>query len=209
MGIVQILIFCGWLYLLWVLKRAKLNFWHFLAGSVGCFIFQMMWLQPLLTAPLTKAVAVVAGGLGRITGMYDSYYQYSMLFIPKTSAAVSLYIDYECSGMIEIMAYLSLLWFFDVYRPLEKAALTAIGTAAIFISNVIRIFSICTIIYIWGNNTFYFAHAVFGRLVFYALSIILYFYVFTKPQIVRQKIGNFKYNEEKETQKEEGDVESE
>ena len=30
---------------------------------------------------------------------------------------------------------------------------------------------------------------------FYALSVMMYFYVFTKPQIVRMKIGKFKYGD--------------
>lgn len=210
MNIIIVLIFIAWIYMLWVLKRAKLSFWRFLLGSVGLFIFQMIWLQPVLTEPLTKAVTVVVGKIGEITGMFDAYQQYSILFIPKSTAAVSLFVDFECSGVIEIMAYLALLWFFDVYDTLEKAILTIAGILAIFLFNVIRIFSICVMIYIWGNDIFYFAHAIFGRIVFYVLSISLYFYVFTKAQIIRQKIGSFKYVVEKaeEESLEEGEQEA-
>lgn len=209
MDLIIVLIFVVWIYILWVLKRAKLSFWRFLLGSVGMFIFQMIWLQPIITEPLTKAVTVVVGKIGEITGMFDAYQQYSILFIPKATAAVSLYVDFECSGVIEIMAYLALLWFFDVYDTLEKGILTVAGILAIFLFNVIRIFAICVMIYIWGNDIFYFAHAIFGRIVFYVLSISLYFYVFTKAQIIRQKIGSFKYVVEKEEEvpEEEGEQE--
>ncbi|MBE5950264.1 MAG: exosortase family protein XrtG [Lachnospiraceae bacterium] len=209
MSILVGLIFIVWIYILWVLKRAKLSFWRFLLGSVGLFVFQMIWLQPLMTEPLTKAVTVVVGQLGELTGMFDAYQQYSILFIPKSTAAVSLFVDFECSGVIEIMAYLSLLWFFDVYDAIEKVILTVAGIVAIFLFNVIRIFSICTMIYFFGNNVFYFAHAIFGRIVFYVLSISLYFYIFTKAQIVRQKIGSFKYVTEKETEEATGEGETE
>jgi len=32
----------AWIYLLSVLDRAKLNFWHFIAGSLGLFLFLMV-----------------------------------------------------------------------------------------------------------------------------------------------------------------------
>lgn len=195
MNIIAIICFIVWLYVLWTCHRAELKFFKFVIGSVGLFVFMMIWIQPIITEPLTKVVAVTAGQIGNLTGMYDSYYQYSMLFIPKSTAAVSLYIDYECSGVIEIMAFLSMLLFFDVYSKYEKVVVSVIGILYIFFANVIRIFVICTMIFIWGNNIYYFAHAIFGRMVFYALSVVLYFYVFTKAQVIRQKVGNFHYRD--------------
>lgn len=192
--IIYFVCFIVWIYFLWVLKRAQLRFQRFVLGSVGLFIFMMLVIQPVVTEPLTKIIALSAGQLGEITGLYDSYYQYSMLFIPKSTAAVSLYIDYECSGVIEIMAFTSLLWFFNVYKVHEKVILTFVGVFAISIFNIIRIFVICLMIYMWGNDMFYFAHSIFGRIVFYALSVALYFYVFTRGQIKRQKVGSFNYD---------------
>ncbi|MBP3338764.1 MAG: exosortase family protein XrtG [Lachnospiraceae bacterium] len=197
MFILQVLCFIVWLYILWVCDRAKLKFHKFVIGSVGAFVFMLIWIQKLVTAPLTKFVAYVAGVVGELTGMYDSYYEYSMLFIPKNTAAVSLCVDFECSGVIEMMAFLALLWFFDVYSKKEKIKYSLMGIVFIFGANVIRIFTICFIIYFGGNNWFYFAHSIFGRLIFYVLTVILYFDVFTKAQIKRQKIGSFSYEEEK------------
>src|SRR5574344_1296156 len=184
-----------WVYLLWVLKRAGLNFYRYLLGSVGLFVFFMILVRPVVMVPLTKSVAYVAGKFGEWTGLYDSYYKNSMLFIPKHTAAVSLYIDFDCSGVIEIAAYLSLLWFYNIYKRNEKILLSLFGIVYIFIANVIRIYVICVCIYIGGNDMYYFAHGILGRIIFYAFSITLYFYVFTKSQIVRQKVGGFQYND--------------
>ena len=96
-----------------------------------------------------------------------------------------------------MMAFLALLWFFDVYSKKENIKYSLMGIVFIFGANVIRIFTICFIIYFGGNNWFYFAHSIFGRLIFYVLTVILYFDVFTKAQIKRQKIGSFSYEEEK------------
>lgn len=41
---------------------------------------------------------------------------------------------------------------------------------------------------------YFVAHTIVGRIIFYGFTIVLYFYVFTKGQIRRQKIGKFNYD---------------
>lgn len=176
-----------------IFYRKELHFFKFLFGSVGLFITMMVVIQPILTAPLAQLVAAAAGVLGRITNTYESYFEYGMIFINSAKGVVSLYIDYECSGIIEIMAFSSMLCFFPVYNFIEKIIVNVFGIVWIFVANVIRIFIICIAIHFFGNEVFYFAHTILGRLVFYGFSIILYFYVFTRSQIIRQKVGNFNY----------------
>jgi len=191
--ILVITLFLLWVYLLSVFTRAKLPFFKFIVGSVGLFFFAMLALEPYLIKPLGHAVTAVAGIVGKLTGYFEAFPEYSLIFISRDTSFISFYIDYECSGLIEMVAFISLLWFFSVYNTAEKAILSVIGVAWIIFSNVIRILVICIIIYYGGNNVFYFAHTIFGRIVFYALSVTLYFYVFTKAHIVRQKVGQFHY----------------
>lgn len=182
-----------WVYLLSVMRRAGLTFFKFLLGSVGLFLFLMIILQAYVTVPLSRAVAAVTGAFGDLTGMFYSYYQYSLIFIEHGAESISLYIDYECSGVIELLAFTSLLWFFPLYSTLEKLVINITGIAWIFFSNVLRLTVICAMVYFFGNDIFFFAHAIFGRIIFYGLSIVLYFYVFTRSQIIRQKVGKFNY----------------
>lgn len=196
---VSIICFIAWIYLLSVLKRSKLNFFYFLVGSVGIFLFTMSWLQPILTVPLTKLVAAATGVLGKLTGMFESYFQYGMLFINRPEGSISMFIDYECSGIIEILAFSSMLWFFPVYNAAEKLVVNLLGILWTFASNIIRILSICTLVFFFGNDVFFFAHTILGRIIFYGLSIALYFFVFTRSQIVRQKVGNLNYENNSST----------
>lgn len=189
----KIAAFIIWLYSVWVLSRTGLHFFRFVIGSVGLFFFLMFWVEPLIMKPLSMAVTAVAGVLGDIFGMYDSYYQYSILFIPKNTTSVSLAIDYECSGIIEIMAFNCMLWFFPLYNITEKLIVSCVGIVIIFLANVLRIFAICALIYLFGNEILYFAHTIFGRIIFYFISIVLYFYVFTRSHVIRQKVGNISY----------------
>lgn len=188
-----ILLLIIWIYVLVTMKRADMGIWYFLFGSVGFFVFGMIIFEPILVVPVKKAVSAVAGLLGEMTGVYDSYFQQGILFIQSGKESLSLYIDFECSGIIEILAFLSLLWFFPVYEAYERVVVSIIGILSIFVANVFRIFIICLLIYGFGNDMYFFAHTVFGRIFFYFCTIVLYFYVFTKPQIVRQKVGAFHY----------------
>lgn len=194
MSIVTIIAFFAWIYILSVLKRSKLDFWYFIIGSVGMFVFYMVLLEPVLTVPLQKAVAAVAGVLGDVTGMFTSYFQQGILFVSCDTGAISMYIDYECSGIIEIGAYLSLLMFFGVYSVQEKIVLAVLGSIGVFSANIIRIFIIGSMIHLGGSDMHFVAHTIVGRIIFYGFTIVLYFYVFTKGQIRRQKIGKFNYD---------------
>ena len=199
MTIFTVVCFLVWIYLLSVFTRGKLYFYQFIWGSVGLFVFMMMWIQPVAIRPLTNLVCSAAGVAGRMTGFYESYSEYSMLFVQHGSEAISLCIDYECSGIIEMMAYVSMLAFFRVYDWMQRIILSVLGCMMIFFANIIRLFVIGTTIYYFGNDAYYIAHTIVGRIIFYALSVILYYYIFTTSQIVKQKIGGFHYAKNTDT----------
>ncbi|WP_310603453.1 exosortase family protein XrtG [Anaerosporobacter sp.] len=188
--------FLIWLYILSVLRRGKLNFWYFMIGSVGMFVFSMVYIQPILTIPLTKAVTMVSGSIGKGLQMFEGYPEYAILFIKNTNGAISLIVDYECAGIIEMAAFFSLLVFFAVYTPVEKILVGISGGFYLFFANVLRLVVIGVIVAIFGNRAYYLAHTIVGRLIFYGLSMLLYYVVFTKAQIIRQKVGSFGYDNE-------------
>ncbi len=184
-----------WVYLLFVLKRADLNFWLFITGSFGLFILMMIFVRPILTQPLARVVAAMAGVIGGLTGTFSAYFRYGIIFIHALTGSITLQVDFECSGIIEIMAFVSLLAFFQVYTLREKLRVGILGVLGIMLANTLRIIVICEIIYFGGPGTYFIAHAIVGRLVFYSLSVLLYFFVFTKPQIVRITVGRFSYGD--------------
>lgn len=191
--ILIVLLLLVWIYTLIVTEKTKLLFWHYAVGSGGLFILMMIVVRPLLTKPLSYAVAAMAGLIGGLTHTFEPYFKYGILFVESAKGAITMQIDFECSGIIEIMAFLALLLFFKVYSLKERIALSFIGTLYIMVSNAFRIIVICEIIHIVGPSAYHMAHTLIGRILFYVLTIVLYFYVFTKPQIVRMKLGRFSY----------------
>lgn len=182
-----------WLYFLHAFSEAELYAWRFLWGSMGLFVMAMLFIQPYLTQPLSQCVTALAGILGELTGAFEAYFKYGIIFIHTNVGAMTLQIDFECSGIIEIMAFGSLLAFFRVYKPSEKLMIAIGGFAYIMICNAIRIAMICLAVHVFGTQAYYVMHTFVGRIFFYILSVIMYFYVFTKPHIIQMKVGNFTY----------------
>ena len=113
-----------------------------------------------------------------------------MITVYFKSEAISFFVDYECSGIIEMLVFICLIIFYPIYSTKEKAKLVLVGTLYIFLANVIRVFAICLILKVFGPKLLFFSHTIFGRLLFFYLMIIIYYQVFTRPHILRQKVGN-------------------
>lgn len=190
--ILKLVLFVLWVYALTVLGRGKLGFYRFLLGSVGTFLV-LLGLVPYVKDFFIRGFVAGLSFVGNYTGMYESYAQYGMFFINHNSTVMSLYVDLECSGIIEMMVFVSLLAFFPVYKPLEKVKTGIAGLFLICVFNFIRIFTIIAMIFYFGSSVYSLAHAIVGRIIFYVLTLILYFNVFTKQQIMKQKVGKFGY----------------
>jgi exosortase family protein XrtG len=192
--VLAILAIALWIGLLEILRRAGLRFWRYLAGSCGAFLILMIIVRPLITVPLARLVTALAGIIGKVTGVFQAYFRYGVIFIDSAKGAITVNIDLECSGVIEISAFLSLLFLFSVYNIPERIYIGVIGTLYTIITNALRITVICFVIHFFGTDYYYFAHTLIGRIIFYVLQVVLYFYVFTRPQIKRTKTGGFTYN---------------
>ena len=183
-----------WLFVLYVLHRAQLRFWRFLWGSIGLFLLLMVFVRPYVTMPLAQAVTAISGVFGTLTGTFDAYFKYGIIYVATEASSITLQIDMECSGVIEIMAFISLLLFYDVYDRYEKAVVGVGSTLLIMFFNAIRITIICEIVHFCGVDAYSIAHTYIGRIFFYVLTVLMYFYVFTKPQVIRMRVGDFRYD---------------
>lgn len=172
-----------WLYALTILKRAKLPAFYFIVGSGGLFFILIALSDPYWVWFFTHAVVNGVRWFGAVTGWSTTMPKYSIVSIINQTAPINMSIDYECSGIIETAAYLSLVVFFPLYNRFEKLFFSVAGMLWIYMANVIRLSVIITIVHFAGANYFFVAHAMIGRLVFYALVIVLYYEIFTYSQV--------------------------
>ena len=175
----------AWLYALSVLTRAKQPALHFWVGSVGLFALLAFSSRAYFVWFLSSLVTAVTGWWGHLSGYYSVSYIHSLISITNDRGLILLFVDYECSGIIETLAYFSLLWFYPLYNRAAKAKLTLFGGGCLFLANVFRLSLISTILYYAGSGAFFWVHSILGRLIFYVLVIILYYNVFTRVQFRR------------------------
>ena len=187
-----------WVWLLRVLRKAGLKFWRYLLGSCGIFLIILVLVRPWIVLPLARLIAAIAGIFGKVTGFYQAYYRYGVIFIESLNGAITVNIDLECSGFIEISAFISLLSFYGIYNIPERIYIGVVGTLYTMLTNALRIAVICTMIHFLGTDYYYIAHTIVGRIVFYVLQVILYFFIFTKPHVLKMKTGDFGYNKKDE-----------
>ena len=155
-----------WLYLLTLLKRTKLSAYYFWLGSVGLFIILASISNICFAQVMPKFIAAILINIGS-----NNY--------------AELFINYECSGMLETIAFISMLTFFPIYENGEKLIIGFLGFIWILIANIVRLLITITILDYYGINALFIAHSIIGRVIFYVVVILLYYQVFTKPQIIR------------------------
>lgn len=180
----------GWLYLVSVLKRTQLVAFHFIVGSLGLFAILLIVSKPFIVPFMSQLVTFLSGLVGSLTQTFSAIYEHSLIYINNTQGVVIMFVDSECSGVVESAAFIGLLTFFPLYKNNEKIVLSFIGILWILMANVIRILVIAFIVFYFGQSAFYLAHTIIGRVVFYLLTIVLYFNVFTRAHITKQRLGN-------------------
>lgn len=191
-----------WIYFLRLFRKEKLTAFHFMLGATGFFCLVYTMFKRVLVIFCTSVLELLLDGLSHIFSFYEIYKEYNIIFINHDMAAISLFIDYECCGLIEILVVFSVILFFPLFTGRQKFRYVLIGYVYTVFANLIRLLCVIGIIYRYGNNVYYLAHSVFGRVVFYVLTLLFYFYMITWKQIKTQKLGSFGYDDDNRVEKE-------
>ncbi len=173
-----------WIYGLSVLKRADLSGFYFWWGSIGLFIIAAFICHPYFVWLVYDMLTSTLGIFAKVTHWFTAYPITNFIQINVGHNSVQLFVDYECSGVIEFLAYISLVAFYPLYDRQAKIVAGLVGTIWIFAANILRLLFIAIIVRYCGASSLFWAHSVLGRLLFYILVIILYYNVFTRPQVI-------------------------
>lgn len=192
-NIFMLLSLMGLLYVVLVsLKKLNLNFFKFFIGSLGVFTIAMMFfmdpLNNLLGILITKIMSVIAN----ISGAFEVYAKNSLLIIDARDGIISMLINYECSGVIELLVYSSLVLFFPFVSKGKKVWALIGGNIYIILCNIIRLVAIISMVKWQGIGWYNISHTIIGRIIFFIMMIFLYYKVFTKNQLKYQRVGEIK-----------------
>jgi exosortase family protein XrtG len=178
-----------WISAMILFNNTKMNFFKFITGSLGLFIIFVIFFMPnfekVLNSLVTGTLNIAAGA----TGLFEVYKSHSIVSIDTRSGIVSMFINYECSGAIEMLVFTSLAVFFPFSGPVRRCISVAMGNIYIFAANIIRVLFIIFVTKAFGAPVFYITHTLAARILFFALMIILYYFVFTGTHLKYQNVG--------------------
>lgn len=184
----------AWLYVLSVLKRIGWSAAYVVLGVVGTFFIIISLANNNVISFLMRLNKSGAGVVGMLTGFYTVAPTLGIIHIVSGQSAINLFITYECSALIELAAYIALVLFFPFFKNLQqRLKLLGFGVIYLLLANMLRLTVTALIIHFLGLPSLIWAHVIVGRLIFYVLTIILYFYVFTRSQVLHIKIGRFDF----------------
>ena len=184
----------AWLYVLSVLKRIGWSAAYVVLGVVGTFFIIISLANNNVISFLMRLNTSGAGVVGMLTGFYTVAPTLGIIHIVSGQSAINLFITYECSALIELAAYIALVLFFPFFKNLQqRLKVLGFGVIYLLLANMLRLTVTALIIHFLGLPSLIWAHVIVGRLIFYVLTIILYFYVFTRSQVLHIKIGRFDF----------------
>lgn len=182
MSTIIILIFLAILFeiVLSKLKKAQINSLKFIIRILLIFIFCIFILKKpieiVLKYYIFKGISLVAHYFDFI----EIYEQASLFIIHEGENSISIFMNYECLGMIEHILYTLVILISPYIIDIKKLIYIIVGNIYILNANIIRILTIFFMVRNMGIKSYNISHMIFGRLIFFIFILILYFYIFTR-----------------------------
>ncbi|MEI4831911.1 exosortase family protein XrtG [Bacillus sp. FJAT-53711] len=189
MGILLIAL-CAFGYIM--MQRIGLRFFAFVVGSVGFFTICMMYFLPYIEKYANLMNSYVLEWISNVFPVFHVHSELALITIETGKDIVTMVLDYECSGGIELLVFLSLVLFFPFGNIKTKVLSTIFGVSFLFVANILRLLFIIVMTKIFGAEAYKLVHMVFARILFFGLTVYLYYVLFTLVQIRYQKVGELK-----------------
>lgn len=189
MGILLVAL-CTFGYMM--MQRIGLRFFAFVVGSVGFFTICMMYFLPYIEKYANLMNSYVLEWISNVFPVFHVHSELALITIETGKDIVTMVLDYECSGGIELLVFLSLVLFFPFGNIKTKVLSTIFGVSFLFVANILRLLFIIVMTKIFGAEAYKLVHMVFARILFFSLTVYLYYVLFTLVQIRYQKVGELK-----------------
>lgn len=177
-----------WLIVAVFLRYHRIWIFYYIWTAVG---FTIMAILIIRTSWFEYAIEQITGLIlhyslaliGIKTYIFDKAPGTVLVLLALENSWTCIDIDIECSGLLESCVLMGLLVFYPGILLLKKIWYVFIGLTSLFVVNLIRLYTVILTLNFGGRDTMYIAHTLVGRLVFFLLVIIVYWYVFTRPSL--------------------------
>ncbi|GAB4277285.1 MAG: hypothetical protein Kow0056_08600 [Coriobacteriia bacterium] len=172
----------AWAALTFALWRRRRWLAFYVTGALGfvllvLFASQLFGWDSRLEAIQAREVAAIAQALG-----------IDLSVLSGTGLAVKNHVGWavfdvgvECSALLEMAAFAGLIGFYPGFTLLRRGITIVVGLVLTYALNIARILLIVAIINAGGTSWVFTAHAVFGRVLFFAGVVGIFWYLVTRP----------------------------
>jgi exosortase family protein XrtG len=171
--------------LVWI-RRKKWYLRAFVWGAFGqAYLFLQVGLLLGLAGHLAAWEAQHLQALFRLAGVEIQVFEEATLLVPDDQGWTSMTIGIESSTLIEMTVCSGLVLHYPGLSRRRRGASLLAGIGFTYLLNLLRLAIIILIVLIWGRSAFVIAHALIGRLIYFAGVLALYWYLLTRPTVRR------------------------
>lgn len=184
--VIIVLVFL-WVIAYYRLYKKKVYTFAFVFGSIGFFTIGIFLFRNQLESILIIIQMKLLECLKFFLYDFHLYYNnYSIVVkVPELIKVIEL--NYECSGVVEVLVFSSIILFYPIKSIKERAIKFFIGNGIIILANILRLTIIIISVKYLGHEGYEFAHRVVARIVFYFIIITMYYKILTKYHVNKFK----------------------
>ncbi|KUO78638.1 MAG: hypothetical protein APF81_26960 [Desulfosporosinus sp. BRH_c37] len=177
-----------WLVITAFFLKHRIWLFYFIWGAVG---FSILLIMTLRGSPVEFFMEHLSGLilqsilrlLNIITLVYNDSPGTLLVLSRVDNTWTTMGVDIETSGLLEMCIFLGLIFFYPGYTTKMRTGYSLLGVILIYFINIVRMLTVIFIVQLGGRDYLFFAHSVLGRLVYFVLTIALYWAFFTKPTL--------------------------
>ena len=177
-----------WIFFIKMFHDLKMTAFKFYFGSIGLFFILLFFFRSYLEHGFKILLYYSLLFLSNITHLFYLN-TLSNVVINVNNLTFSINFSLQASTFISMTVFTSLICFFPLLYFKKRIYLFFLGNILIFLINILKSFTVILLIKLFSAYSLVMDFDVIGKLIFFALIIILYYFIFTKAQIKNQKVG--------------------
>jgi exosortase family protein XrtG len=188
--LVVLLILLVWLVVIWFLRRYRVWILFYIIGTTGLayLLTQIFSYSFDIRTILAQSVAVSVHyllGLVQIETQIVSNAPGVLLVLVLTQRVgwTILQIGVESSGLLEMIVLTSLVIFYPGWSTKRRLASSLAGICLSWGANIFRMIVIAVMLHFFGKEALVLAHTFIGKLVFFGLTLAIYWAIITFPSL--------------------------
>jgi exosortase family protein XrtG len=168
----------------WYFRRRRAWLGYYLFATVGMTLLLVFGSNVTgLAGNIEYIVTWLAAETAKLIGISAVQIGESELMVADQAGWVVLKTTIECSAVIETSVLFALVVFYPAFDWKKKSIILAIGMPVTWLANVARLLIITSMTAFIGRQAVFFGHAIVGRLFFLIVTVVLYWYILTKPTV--------------------------